>query len=115
MELRDKRRWRDFVAENEIGYGSNVIRFATAWAELMEERLGEGKTVADVAEQTSREADTDGITRYVHGCAVAILAEVWKHGEELRRWHNLKHQMHDEGQNANKSGGVLNPSVLRLG
>ena len=115
MELRDKRRWRDFVAENEIGYGSSVIRFATRWANLMEERLGEGKTVAEVAEPTSHEANTDGITRYVYGCAVAILAEVWQHGEELRNWHNIKHQMHDEGSKANKSGGVLNPSVLRRG
>jgi len=34
----------------------------------------------------------------MYGAAVAILSKVWKHGEELRRWHNLKTQIGDEGE-----------------
>jgi hypothetical protein len=40
---------------------------------------------------------------------------VWKHGEALRLWHNLKTQIRDEGEKANESGGVLNPACLSIG
>jgi hypothetical protein len=35
--------------------------------------------------------------------------------EELRRWHNLRTQIGDEGEKANEDGGVLNPALLRVG
>jgi hypothetical protein len=43
-----------------------------------------------------------------------VLASCWEHGEELRRWHNLKTQIRDEGEKANESGGVLNPALLNI-
>lgn len=51
----------------------------------------------------------------MYGCAVSILSQVWIHGEELRRWHNLDSQIGTEGEKANESGGVLNPAVLNIG
>jgi deoxyribonuclease V len=50
-----------------------------------------------------------------NGCAMSILSQVWVHGEQLRRWHNLKTQIRNEGEKANESGGVLNPALLSLG
>ena len=41
-----------------------------------------------------------------------MLSQVWEHGEELRRWHNLDTQIHDEGEKANDEGSVLNPALL---
>lgn len=82
--------WAAFVAANTDGYGSGVVRYAARWAALMEERMC--ATVAPLeacVESTSHEADTEGITGFMYGCAVGVLAKVWRHGEALRRWHNL--------------------------
>lgn len=80
----------------------------------MEARMVNGEKIADMADTTSHEADTDGITGFMYGCAVKALAYFWEHGEELRIWHNLKTQIKDEGVKANESGAVLNPAILTI-
>lgn len=80
----------------------------------MEARIQNGETVESCAESTSRLADYDGIIGFMYGCAVSTLSKVWKYGEELRKWHNLKTQVGTEGESANKSGGVLNPAILTI-
>ena len=76
--------------------------------------MANGETVEAVAEQAGQDADIDGITGFMYGCAVSTLSKVWEHGEQLRRWHNLKTQIKDEGERANESGGVLNPALLNI-
>jgi hypothetical protein len=100
---------------NPDPYGRGIIRFAEAWAELMEKRMGEGLNVEDVAKQASYDADTEGITGFMYGAAVAVLTKYWTFGEQLRRWHNIDTQIGDEGEKANESGGVLNPAMLSIG
>lgn len=114
--------WESGLANNQDHYGNAVYRYASEWANRMERELakgtdrpGEEVLVRDIAERTSREADTEGITAFMYGAAVSILAADWKHGEELRRWHNLDTQIGNEGEKANESGGVLNPAVLKIG
>ena len=80
----------------------------------MEARLAEGATIADISHETSRTADTEGITGFMYGAAVDLLARHWEHGEELRLWHNLDTQLGTEGERANASGGVLNPAILTV-
>ena len=96
-------------------YARGIIAYAEAWASVMEERMAAGATVADCADKASHDADYDGITGFMYGCAVGLLAQHWIHGEELRRWHNLKTQIGNEGEKANESGGVLNPALLTIG
>lgn len=96
-------------------YGLACFRYAEAWADLMEARMADGAELEDIAKQTSREADTEGITGFMYGMAVKILAHSWEHGERLRIWHNLDTQIRDEGERANEGGGVLNPAILKLG
>ena len=103
--------WR---AKNNDPYSRRCFTYAEKWAALMEGEMTAGRSLADVAEVTSREADTDGITGFMYGCAVSILAQMWEHGEELRRWHNLKTQIGTEGEQANARGGVLNPALLNI-
>jgi hypothetical protein len=112
MTLRDEDGWQKTVAANTDGYGGAVIRYAELWARLMEGRISTGDTVEGCAEAASRIADNEGITGFMYGCAVSILSQVWIHGEDLRRWHNIKTQIKNEGENANESGGVLNPALL---
>lgn len=115
MQLKDKAGWDECVKNNSDPYGSCAIRYVERWADLMEARLAGGETVEQCAKDTSHEADTEGITGFMYGCAVGILAAVWEHGEVLRRWHNLDTQIGDEGERANASGAVLNPAVINIG
>lgn len=115
MKLRDPYGWEKTVAANTDPYGSCVIRYAERWANLMEEKMLAGESLEDVADEASHGADTEGITGFMYGAAVNILAYSWKYGEALRRWHNLKTQIRDEGEKANESGGTLNPALLNIG
>lgn len=105
--------YADYKALNaDDGYGQGVITYSEQWAYLMEKAMADGKALADVADALSHEADTEGVTGFMYGCAVRGLSMFWLHGEELRRWHNLTTQIKDEGERANESGGVLNPALL---
>jgi len=112
MKIRDAEAWKLGLANNQDPYGAAVYQYAETWANLMEARMAEGATLADIAQSTSHEADTGGITGFMYGCAVATLAHCWEHGEELRRWHNLDTQVGNEGERANDAGTVLNPALL---
>lgn len=114
MELADGKAWQEFRDKNRDFYGAGVVVYAERWARLMQLEMAGGKSLEDVAEATSYEADIDGITGFMYGCAVSILAHCWKYGERLRRWHNLKTQIGNEGEKANESGGVLNPALLNI-
>lgn len=116
MEFKDleaQALWAERVKINDVDlYSKATIDYARAWAELMEQKISEGAELEDIANQTSHDADTDGITGCMYGCAVAELSHVWKHGERLRKWHNLAIQIKDEGEKANIAGSVLNPAIL---
>lgn len=112
------------LANNQDGYGFACVRFASEWANRMENLAAtqdmttlpaQIKFMVGNAQKTSSEADDEGITGFMYGAAVSILAGCWKYGEALRRWHNKDVQISDEGNAANESGGVLNPAVLTIG
>lgn len=115
MQTADQARWDNFVAINDDPYGSGVVRFAERWAEAMEAAMATGESLEDCAKRTSHEADTEGITGFMYGCAVAELSMSWVHGDQLRRWHNLDTQIGHEGERANEEGGVLNPAIMNIG
>lgn len=123
MRIRDEVGFAKALKKNDHGridkYGGCVFFYAQHWANLMECAIVNGSKVADCADECSDRADKDlgryGITSFQYGCAVSVLSEFWEHGEELRKWHNLKIQIKDEGERANKTGGVLNPAVLCIG
>ncbi len=106
--------WLKGLDNNQDPYGRATYVFAEQWADLMESRILEGENLSDMASRTSHDADTDGITGFMYGCAVSTLSAVWEHGEALRQWHNLDSQIGTEGEKANESGGVLNPAVLNI-
>jgi hypothetical protein len=107
--------WAKTVAANDDPYGACGVRFAARWANYMEREMANGASLKDIADTASHEADKEGIAGFMYGCAVSVLSKVWKHGEELRRWHNLKTQIGNEGERANESGGTLNPALLSIG
>lgn len=114
FDIIDQDAWEEGLSNNQDGYGRAIFRFASRWAADMEEKMLAGAKLADIANQSSIDADEEGITGFMYGAAVSILAKVWKHGEELRRWHNKDTQIGNEGDEANESGGVLNPALLNV-
>lgn len=102
------------AANSTDPYSHCVVTYAEDWANLMEAGIACGQAIASIAQTTRDQADTDGVTGFMHGCAVSALARFWEHGEELRKWHNLDTQIGDEGVKANESGGVLNPALLNV-
>jgi|SRR6185295_6202151 len=117
MKLKDAEGWKKANDSNPPTepYGHRVMTYTETWANYMEWEIANGKKLEDIAESTSRDADTDGITGFMYGCAVAILADVWEYGDILRRWHNLRIQIGNEGEIANESGKTLNPALLIIG
>lgn len=114
MKVTDTDGLEEFKANNQDPYGKGVWTYAERWADAMEAAMADGASLTAIAKETSHSADTDGITGFMYGCAVSILSQVWEHGDELRRWHNLDTQIGNEGEKANESGGVLNPAILNI-
>ena len=88
MNIKNKKAWQEVKDNNQDDKGGEVVRYAEAWADLMEERMANGEKLEDIAKDTSHEADTNGITGFMYGCAVSTLSQTWKHGKKLGRWSN---------------------------
>ena len=111
MRMKIKEDMKDKFQEgrnvNKDAYGNAVYKYLIRWANIMEDRMSKGETISDMAEETSHKADTEGITGFMHGCAVSILAQTWEYGEELRTWYN--------SQYGYKGEGTVNPAVMSVG
>lgn len=123
MRITNEKLWAKSLKNNDHGrideYGGSVLFFAQHWATLMECAIANGSKVTDCADECAQRACTDmgrySVTGFQYGAAVSALSECWERGEELRKWHNLKTQITDEGEKANEDGGVLNPALLMVG
>lgn len=99
--------WNKCVEVNsKDSYSNGVITYLKRWADLMELEIDSGKKLIDIADKASHDADTEGITGFMYGCAVSILSQVWVHGEELRKWHNKEFGYEGEG--------CVNPAILTV-
>jgi hypothetical protein len=109
IELSDESAWQESVRINSGSpYGNGVVVFAERWARIMQVKLEAGEKLEDIADASTREADVDGITGFMYGCAVSLLAQTWKHGRELNRWHNKQYGVDEDAE------GTVNPAVLTL-
>lgn len=110
--------WQSWVGANTDGYGLAIMQYAQQWAEEMEARVARGETVAQCAKAAGTLVDERpgfGITGFMYGAAVQMLAKAWAHGEALRQWHNVDTAGEEQGAQANASGATLNPALLRIG
>ena len=106
MEFTNKDVWDTVKAANSDPYGTACIVYAENLAKLLQKHISEGKTIAECADEDTHTADTEGITGFMYGMAVGILSQCWKHGEELRQWHNKEYNHHGDG--------VVNPAVINV-
>lgn len=97
---------------NKDSYGAAIYAYTQRWAGLMEIEIeNSDKTPEEVinecAEKLSHDADTEGISGFMYGAAVSILAQCWEYGDILRKWHNKEYNYEGEG--------VVNPAVINIG
>jgi hypothetical protein len=107
FEPRNPETYAKAKSDNRDSYGTRIYDFAEDWAALMESQLSEGASLSDIAEKTCHIADYDGITGFMYGCAVSILVTQWKHGEELRVWHNTQYDVDSTTE------GTVNPAIMK--
>lgn len=103
--------YKDWYDKNNDGYSRACFTYAERLAEMMEEKIEASsddvmKVIVDNADKLSYEADEEGITGFMYGCAVSILSQCWEYGEYLRKWHN--------GEYDYDGDGVVNPAVLSI-
>ncbi len=113
MPIIDNENWEKSVANNTDAYGGACISVARRVMELLDETEGDFDCHKLIC-QANRETDTEGITGFMAGAVASMVSGVHSRGEEFRRKWNQDTQIGDEGDKANKAGGVLNPAVLHI-
>lgn len=113
MKIKEDKKeiYQEGLDKNQDSYGKCIYDYLKRWADLMEAKIEEEKDNLSAQEvidkyhdELSREADTEGITGFMYGCAVNVLSGVWIYGEELRKAHNKDYNYEGEG--------VVNPAIL---
>lgn len=106
IEILDINVYNDWKNKNTDSYGATIFEYAEGWAKLMQAEILKGKQVVECAESTSFQLGFLGITGFMYGAAVAILAKCWRYGEDLRKWHNKEYN--------HEGNGVVNPAILTV-
>jgi len=115
MEIVDQAnydKWKE--VQKGDGYGLACFTYAEGWAKLMQKEFA-AKNIENpdincmiaFAEKCSKQVDFMGITGFMYGAAVSILAHHWKYGEALRKWHNKE-------WGAENSEGIVNPAIFTI-
>lgn len=104
--------YKDWYNKNSDPYDRGCFTYAERWAEMMEKAIEDSEkepmaVIVENAERLSHEADTEGITGFMYGMAVSILAQTWEYGELLRKWHNKEYNYEGEG--------TVNPAIITVG
>lgn len=106
-----EQRYKDWYNKQSNSYGRACFTYAERWAEMIEVMIKEPGDAMNIistnANRLSHDADVEGITGFMYGCAVSILTQFWVYGEELRKWHNERYNYDGDG--------VVNPAVMSIG
>ena len=89
-----------------------VVPFADAWARLIQLEMAQGMSLSDAAKATRNEAGFEPLTVGEYVYAIRLLADIWVHGKELRRWHNLKYLSVEEAYAADAQNSTVNPATM---
>ena len=104
-----KEEYADYVKKNHDPYGKCIVDWGEKFGILLETERTDFKEMIDEAAK-----GLGGPTGFMYGCLISAIAHFHPRGEEVRRWSNLDLQIKDEGEKANKSGGVLNPALVTI-
>ncbi|KKM77529.1 hypothetical protein LCGC14_1369040 [marine sediment metagenome] len=111
MPITNQDKWRSYEEKNTNDYGGACVKVARQVMEILDEEPGDFDTHQIIC-RADDEVNAGGITGFMAGCVAIMVSKCHSRGEEFRRKWNKGNQIHDEGDKANESGGVLNPAVL---
>lgn len=103
-------KWTQWDKCNQDPYGHAVVCFANEFAYRMEKLIiNEFNLTQKQVDQCSQKADEslgkgNGITGFMYGCAIKILQECWKYGQDLVKLHNAKYNVENENP--------VNPAIM---
>lgn len=114
MPIVDQEAWQSWVDANKDAYGKCCVDVARRVMDILDKESGDFDCHKIIC-RADDEIEAGGITGFMAGCVAAMVSKVHSRGEEFRRKWNLDTQIHDEGEKANDSGGILNPALLNIG
>lgn len=114
MPITDHVSWQQWVDANKDPYGKACIDVARRAMEIMDEN-DQPLDCWGIISRADRESGAGGITGFMAGCVASMVAKCHSRGEEFRKLWNRSTQIGDEGEKANRDGGVLNPALLTVG
>ena len=105
-----EKEYKKYVEDNsKDGYSKAVVDYSDSWAKLMQVEISKGKTIVECTDETQEGLGYMGITGFQFGCVMQALSSYWKHGEELRKWHNKAYGVSEDEK------GVVNPAIMTIG
>lgn len=109
----DLDKWNE---NNKDPYGSCICKVAEEVMRMLDEEIPEGKEYDpwDLINKADDNINAGGITGFMAGAAAQMVSHCHSRGEEFRRLWNKEIQIGNEGDEANESGGILNPAVLNI-
>ena len=114
MPITKQEDWDKWVANNSDSYGKACVDVAREVMRLLDEWIGPF-VAGELITKADHNIQAGGITGFMAGCVAQMVSHCHSHGEEFRRSWNRETQIGDEGDKANESGGVLNPTILHIG
>lgn len=107
-----QKEWEEYQTKNSDSYGKACVNVARRAMELLDEGvpMDSHKLIC----RADKESKAGGITGFMAGCVAQMISAFHSRGEEFRKHWNLDTQINVEGQQANDSGGVLNPALLTV-
>lgn len=91
MNVRNKEvymKWKKLNVSD--GYSFDIFKFSEKWADLMEAEVEKGKSLDDIADETSKIAGIKDLTQTMFNAALDILFRCWIYGYDLERWNKKK-------------------------
>lgn len=115
MPIIKKEDWEEWVKINaKDPYSKCCTDIAKKVMELLDDNDHEQFNANDIVGEADRLLDA-GITGFMSGCVAQMVSKCHSRGEEFRKKWNTETQIGDEGDEANKGKGILNPALLSIG
>lgn len=111
MPITEKEKWESWVKNNQDAYGGCCVKVAQQVMKILDEESGDFDCHTVIC-RADDEIEAGGITGFMAGCVASIVSQCHSRGEEFRLKWNKDNQISNEGEKANKEGGVLNPALL---
>ena len=114
MPITNEKALEEWRQCNQDAYGGACVQVAERAMKILDEEPGDFNTY-DLICQADKDSKTGGITGAMSGFVAKIISDCHSRGEEFRIKWNKDHQINDEeGDGANKDGGVINPAIINI-